>query len=169
VKISMYTMSAEAFVPTLSALAKILDKAAQHAAAKKFDSAVLVNARLAPDMFPFVKQVQIACDFAKNSTARLAGQEAPRFEDKEQTIDELKARVAKTLDYVKSVRAEAFEGAEDRDIKIPLPNNTTLEFKGLAFLRDWALPNFYFHAVTAYDILRHNGVEIGKRDYLNGN
>ncbi|MGH8258650.1 MAG: DUF1993 family protein, partial [Steroidobacteraceae bacterium] len=80
----------------------------------------------------------------------------------------LKARVAKTLDYVKSVGAEAFQGAEDRDIKIPLPNNVTLEFKGLAFLRDWALPNFYFHTVTAYDILRHNGVEIGKRDYLNG-
>lgn len=166
-KISMYTMSVEAFVPTLSALAKILDKAAQHATVKKFDAAVLVNGRLAPDMFPLAKQVQIACDFAKNSTARLAAQDPPRFEDKEQTIDELKARIAKTLDYVKSVRPEAFEGAEERDIKLPMPNGTSLEFKGLAFLRDWALPNFYFHAVTAYDILRHNGVEVGKRDYLN--
>lgn len=168
-KISMHTMSVDAFVPTLNALAKILDKAVQNAGARKFDPAVLINARLAPDMYPFVKQVQIACDFAKNSTARLAGQEAPRFEDNEQTIDELKARVAKTLDYVKSVRAEAFEGAEDRDIKLSFPNGMSLEFKGLAFLRDWSLPNFYFHAVTAYDILRHNGVDIGKRDYLSGN
>ncbi len=167
-KISMHTMSVEAFVPTLTGLSKILDKAAQHAAAKKFDPSVLVNARLAPDMFPFVKQVQIACDFAKNSTARLAGQEAPRFEDNEQTIDELKTRIAKTLDYVKSVRPDTFEGAEDRDIKLSFPNGMSLEFKGLPFLRDWALPNFYFHAVTAYDILRHNGVDIGKRDYLNG-
>ncbi len=168
-KISMHTMSVEAFVPTLTALGKILDKAAQHAAAKKFDPAVLVNARLAPDMYPLVKQVQIACDFAKNSTARLAGQEPPRFEDNEQTIEELKARIAKTLDYVKSVRPQAFEGSEDRDIKLSFPNGMSLEFKGLPFLRDWALPNFYFHAVTAYDILRHNGVDIGKRDYLNSN
>lgn len=168
-KISMHTMSVEAFVPTLTALGKILDKAAQHASAKKFDAAVLVNARLAPDMYPLAKQVQIACDFAKNSTARLAGQEAPRFEDDEQTIDQLKARVAKTLDYVKGFRPAAFEGAEDRDIKLSFPNGMSLEFKGLPFLRDWALPNFYFHAVTAYDILRHNGVEVGKRDYLNSN
>jgi len=166
-RISVHTMSVESFVPMLNGLARILDKAAQHASAKKFDPAVLVQARLAPDMFPLAKQVQIACDFAKNSTARLIGTDPPRFEDKEQTLDELKARVARTLDYLQSVRADAFEGAEDRDIKIPLPNNQTLEFKGLAFLRAWALPNFYFHLVTAYDILRHNGVDIGKRDYLN--
>jgi len=169
VKISMHTMSVEAFVPTLTGLGKILDKAAQHASAKKFDPSVLVNARLAPDMFPLSKQVQIACDFAKGAAARLAGKEAPKFEDNEQTIDELKARVAKTLDYVKSFGPAAFEGAEDRDIKLSFPNGMSLEFKGLAFLRDWALPNFYFHAVTAYDILRHNGIEIGKRDYLNSN
>ncbi len=168
-KISMHTMSVEAFVPTLTGLGKILDKAAQHASAKKFDPSVLVNARLAPDMFPLAKQVQIACDFAKNSAARLAGQEAPKFEDKEQTIEELKARVARTLDYVKGFGPAAFDGAEDRDIKLSFPNGMSLEFKGLAFLRDWALPNFYFHAVTAYDILRHNGVDIGKRDYLNSN
>lgn len=166
-KISMHTMSVDAFVPTLSALGKLLDKAAQHASAKKFDPGVLVNARLAPDMFPLVKQVQIACDFAKNSSARLAGQEAPRFEDNEQTIEELKARIAKTLDYVKSLSVESFTGAEDRDIKLSFPNGMSLDFKGLPFLRDWALPNFYFHVVTAYDILRHNGVDVGKRDYLN--
>ena len=165
-KISMYAMTVETFVPTLGALGKMLDKAAQHAAARKFDPAVLVQARLAPDMFPLVKQVQIACDFAKNSTARLAGQDPPRFEDNEQTIDELKARIARTLDYVRGVKASAFEGAEDRDIKIPLPNGPALEFKGLNFLREWSLPNFYFHAVTAYALLRHNGVDVGKRDWL---
>lgn len=163
----MYTMSVEAFVPTLRALAKILDKAAQHAAAKKIDPAVLVQARLAPDMYPLVKQVQIACDFAKNSSGRLAGQEPPRIEDKESSLEELKARIARTLDYVATLRAAAFEGSEDREVKLQFPNNTSLEFKGLGFLKDWALPNFYFHVVTAYDILRHNGVEIGKRDYLN--
>ena len=162
----MYTMSVEAFVPTLRALAKILNKAAEHASAKKFDPAVLVQARLAPDMYPLVKQVQIACDFAKNSTGRLIGQDPPRFEDSEQTLQELEARIAKTLDYLQSVRAGAFDGSEDRDVKIPLPNGVSLDFKGLPYLRDWALPNFYFHLVTAYDILRHNGVEIGKRDFL---
>ncbi len=162
----MYSMSVETFVPRLRALAQILDKAARHASAKKFDPSVLVNARLAPDMYPLVKQVQIACDFAKNSTARLAGQDPPRFEDNEQTLEELKARIAKTLDYLQSVRAGALEGSEDRDVKVPLPNGASLDFKGLAFLKDSALPNFYFHLVTAYDILRHNGVEIGKRDFL---
>ena len=107
-RISVYSMSVEAFVPMLEGLNKVLDKAAQHATAKKFDPAVLVQARLAPDMFPLVKQVQIACDFAKNSTGRLTGKEAPRFEDNEQSIEELKARVAKTLDYVKGVRADQF-------------------------------------------------------------
>jgi len=166
VKISVYTIAIETFVPMLRTLSNILDKGAQHASARNFDSAVLVNARLAPDMFPLVKQVQIACDNAKDSTARLLGQEPPRFEDNEQTLDELKARIARTIDYLQRERATAFEGAEDRDIKIPLPNNLTLEMKGLQFLRDWALPHFYFHVVTAYDILRHNGVDIGKRDYL---
>jgi|HubBroStandDraft_1064217.scaffolds.fasta_scaffold18422_2 hypothetical protein len=164
--ISMHALAVETFVPMLRSLSNILDKAAQYASAKKFDSAVLVTARLAPDMFPLSRQVQIACDHAKNAAARLTGQEPPRFADEEQTLDELKARVARTVDYVESVRPAAFQGAEDRDIKIALPNNLRLEMKGLQFLRDWALPHFYFHLVTAYDILRHNGVEIGKRDYL---
>lgn len=164
----MHAMTIETFMPTLQALSKILDRAAQHAAAKKFDPAVLVQSRLAPDMFPLVKQVQIACDFAKNSTARLAGQEAPRFEDDEQTIEELKARIARTIDYLQGVSAQSFESAEDRDIKISIPNRPTLEFKGLDYLREWVLPNFYFHAVTVYALLRHNGVELGKRDWLAG-
>ena len=166
-QISMFTMSVEAFLPTLRALSKLLDKGAQYATTKKFDTSVLVNGRLAPDMFPLVKQVQIACDFAKNSSARLCGQDPPRFEDNEQTLDELKARVARTIDYVQGLRADAFKGSEDRDIKIPLPNNNSLEMKGLPYLNNFALPNFYFHVVAAYAILRHNGVDVGKRDFLN--
>jgi hypothetical protein len=166
VNISVYTMAIETFVPMLRSLSALLDKGAQHASAKHLDSAVLVNARLAPDMFPLVKQVQVACDQAKNSTARLMGQEPPRFEDTEQTFGELKVRIARTIDYLQSAPAAAFDGAENRDLRIPLPNNLVLEMNGLQFLRDWTLPHFYFHVVTAYDILRHNGVEIGKRDYL---
>jgi hypothetical protein len=118
-------------------------------------------------MFPLLRQVQLACDFAKNSTARLAAQEPPRFPDEEQTFEELAARVARTIDYVKSVPAAAFEGAETRDITVPL-RDRTLTMKGLPFLQRWALPNFLFHVTTAYGILRHNGVEIGKRDFLGG-
>jgi uncharacterized protein len=164
-KISMHTMVVDQCAHMLSNLTKILDKGVAHAEAKKFDSSVLVNARLAPDMFPLAKQVQIACDMVKNGTARLAGQEAPKFEDNEKTMDELKARIAKTLDYVKSVPAGALEGAEDRDIKIPM-RDRTLEMKGLPYVRQWVLPNFYFHAAMVYALLRHNGVEIGKPDWL---
>lgn len=163
---SVYALAIETFVPMLGSLSKILDKAGQYASAKKFDSAVLVNARLAPDMFPLARQVQIAGDHAKNGTARLMGQEPPRFEDNEQTLDELKARIARTVDYLKGARPAAFEGAEDRDIKLSLPGDLVLEMKGFQFLRDWTLPHFYFHVATAYDILRHNGLDIGKRDYL---
>ncbi len=162
----LYAMAVETFVPMLRALSNILDKGAQHASAKKFDPAVLVTARLAPDMFPLVKQVQIACDHAKNATARLMGREPPRFEDSEQTLDELKTRIARTIDYLEGAPAAAFAGAEERDITVPLFNDLVLEVNGLQLLRDWALPHFYFHVVTAYNILRHNGVDIGKRDYL---
>jgi uncharacterized protein len=164
-KISMYTMSVETFVPALRMLSKLLDKGAQLASAKKFEPSVLANARLAPDMFSLIQQVQLACDFAKNSTGRLVGQDAPRFEDNEKTLDELKTRIARTVDYLEGVRAPAFEGSEDRDIKIPL-RDTSLDMKGLPYLKTWVLPNFYFHVVTAYAILRHNGVEVGKRDFL---
>jgi hypothetical protein len=159
-------MATETFVPMLRSLSSLLDKGAEHAKAKKLDPATLVNARLAPDMFPLVQQVQIACDHAKGATARLTGQEPPRFEDNEKTLDELKARIAKTIDYVQSVPASAYEGAEDRAIKFPLIENLVFEANGFQYVRDWSLPHFYFHVVTAYDILRHNGIEIGKRDYL---
>ncbi len=164
-KISMYTMSVESFLPMLATTSTLLDKALAHATAKKFEPSVLVNARLAPDMFPLSRQIQIACDAAKNGSARLAAQEAPRFEDNESTIEELRARVQRTIQYLKSIPASAFDGAEDRDIKIPV-RERTLEMKGLPYLRTWALPNFYFHVVTSYAILRHNGVEIGKPDFL---
>jgi len=167
VKISMQAMAVETFVPMLRSLSGVLDKGAEFATAKKFDSAVLANSRLAPDMYSLIQQVQLACDHAKNSTARLAGLEAPAFEDNEQTLEQLKARIAKTIEYVQGVRAAAFEGAEDRAAVIPILNqNVAIEMNGLQFLRDWALPHFYFHVVTAYDILRHNGVEIGKREYM---
>jgi len=167
VKVTIHSIATETFVPMLQSLSNILDKGAEHSRASKSDPAALVNARLAPDMYTLAQQVQIACDQANDATARLTGQGAPQFENNETTLEELKARIAKTIDYVKSVRPTAFEGAEDRKITIPIPeNNMEFEMNGLQFLRDWALPHFYFHVVTAYDILRHNGVDIGKRDYM---
>jgi len=164
-KISMYSMSVESFVPMLGTLSTLVEKGLKFAAEKKFDPAVLVNARLAPDMLPLSRQIQIACDMAKNGSARLAGQEAPRFEDNESTLEELRTRIARTVDYLKTIPASAIDGSEDRDIKIPL-RERPLEMKGLAFLRTWCLPNFYFHVVATYAILRHNGMQIGKRDFL---
>jgi hypothetical protein len=164
-KISMHAMSHDVFQRALTQLLFVMEKGVASATARAFDTSVLVNARLAPDMLPFSKQIQLTSDFAKNSMARLAGVEAPKFEDNEVTMDELIARVKKTLDYVGSVSAAALEGSETRDIRIPL-RDRTVEFKGLAFLQHWALPNFFFHHVTAYNLLRHNGVDIGKRDFL---
>jgi hypothetical protein len=164
-KITMYAMAVEQPARMLTNLLAILDKGVAHAKEKKFESSVLVNARIAPDMFPLSRQVQIACDMLKNGIARLAGQEAPRFEDNEQTMEELKARIAKTIDYVKSVSAAAFEGSEDRDIKIPL-RDRTLEMKGLPYLNGFVLPNFYFHVTMTYALLRQNGVAIGKPDFM---
>ncbi|HTU64482.1 MAG TPA: DUF1993 domain-containing protein [Steroidobacteraceae bacterium] len=164
-KISMYAMSHDVFKKALTQLLLIMEKGVANAKARNFDPAVLVSSRLAPDMLPFVKQIQLTSDFAKNSMARLAGVDPPKFEDNETTIDELFARVRKTIEYIDSVSAASLEGSEDRDIKIPL-RDRTVEFKGLAFLQNWALPNFFFHHVTAYNLLRHNGVDIGKKDYL---
>ena len=164
-KINMHTMTVDSAVTALKTLSELLDKGVAHATAKKFDASVLANARLAPDMLPLTKQVQIACDMVKNGAARLAGVEAPKFADDEQTIEELKARIAKTIDYLASLPANAFEGSEDRDIKIPL-RDRTLEMKGLPFLQKWVIPNFWFHVVTTYALLRHNGVDVGKRDFL---
>jgi uncharacterized protein len=164
-KISMHALSVGQFAPMLGNLASLLDKAEASAAARKFEPAVLAADRLAPDMLPFTRQVQLACDFAKNSTARLAGQDAPKFADDETTFPELQARIRKTLDYLATVPPAAIDGSEDRDIVVPL-RDRKLEYKGLPFLQKWVLPNFYFHVVTAYAILRHNGVDLGKRDYL---
>jgi len=162
-RLSVYTIAIKTYAPVLRTLSEILDKAAEHAGP---DADALGEARLAPDMFPLVKQVQIACDHAKNGTARLMGKEAPRFEDDEKTLAELKARIARTLDYLDSASPSDFEGAEERHLSIPLFEGHTLEMNGTQYLRDWSLPNFYFHVVTAYDILRANGAPIGKRDYL---
>jgi hypothetical protein len=164
-KVSAYSLLVEQNARMLQNLSNVLDKGIAFAQAKKFDPNVLVNSRLAPDMFPLSRQVQIACDSAKNGIARLAGIEAPKHEDNEQTMEELKARVAKSLDFVKSVPAAKLEGAEERDIKVSIPNRT-LEFKGLTYLQSWVLPNLYFHITTAYAILRHNGVDLGKPDFL---
>jgi len=164
-QISVYNMTVEVFVPTLTKLSKQLDKAAEYATAKKFDSVILANARLAPDMFSLAQQVQLASDFAKSGTARLTGIDPPKFEDNEKTLAELQARIRKTIDFVSGVSADSFKGAEDRDVVLPM-RDRKLEFKGLDYLRDWVLPNFYFHVTAAYSILRHNGVEIGKRDFL---
>jgi hypothetical protein len=161
----MYQLSVGQFLPMLAHLRSFIDKAEANARARKFEPNVLMTARLAPDMFPFNRQVQLVCDFAKNSSARLAGLEAPRFEDTETTADELRARIDKTIAYVKTLPAGAIDGQEERDIKIPL-RDRTLEMKALPFLQTWALTNFYFHVVTAYNILRHNGVDLGKQDYL---
>jgi hypothetical protein len=164
-KISMYAMSHDVFKKALTQLLHVMEKGVANAATRKFDTSVLVGARLAPDMLPFVKQIQLTSDFAKNSMARLAGVDPPKFEDNETTMDELFARVRKTLEYIDSVPAASLDGSETRDIKIPL-RDRTVEFKGLEFLQKWALPNFFFHHVTAYNLLRHNGVDIGKRDFL---
>jgi hypothetical protein len=164
-KISMYGLSHDVFKKALTQLLHILEKGVASAKARNFDTSVLVGARLAPDMLPLVKQIQLTSDFAKNSMARLAGVDPPKFEDIETTMDELFARVRKTLDYIDTIPAASLEGSETRDIKIPL-RDRTVEFKGLEFLQKWALPNFFFHHVTAYNLLRHNGVDIGKKDYL---
>ena len=166
-KVSMHAMSVDVFADTLGNLSWILEKAAANAAQRKFDPAVLLGARLAPDMLPLTRQVQIAGDIAKNSAARLAAQDPPRFEDTETTIEQLRARLARTIDYLRSVPASALEGSETRDIKLPA-GERTFEFKGLEFLQRWAIPNVFFHVTTAYDILRHNGVELGKGDFLRG-
>jgi len=164
-KISVPALSVDIFTHTLGSLSAVLEKGSALAVQKKFDSGILVTARLAPDMLPLSRQVQIACDTAKKGAARLAGVDAPVFEDSEKTIEELRTRIARTIDFLKTLPASAFDGCEDRDIRVPA-GERTLEFKGLSYLQRWILPNLFFHVTTAYNILRHNGVEIGKRDYL---
>jgi len=166
--ISMYSASVPVFRNMLGNLSHFLDKAQAHADARKFDPAVLVDYRLAPDMLPLRRQVQIACDASKNGLARLAGQEAPKFEDNESTLAELKERVRKTLAYLDSVPRAQVDGCEDKDITFPVGREGTRTLKGEAYLLNWALPNLFFHVTTAYAILRHCGVELGKSEYLMG-
>ena len=163
--LSMYQASIPVFERMLGNLDAILDKAAASAEARKFDSAVLVNARLAPDMRPLSGQIQIATDSVKGCAARLAGIEPPSFPDTEVTLADLKARVAKTVDFLKTVKAEQVDGSEDRQITLKA-GPRELTFTGQAYLLNFVLPNFYFHVTTAYAILRHNGVDVGKMDFL---
>jgi hypothetical protein len=163
--ISMYTASVPRLSHTLKNLSEILTKGEQHAAARKIDPAVLCGARLYPDMFPLVRQVQIACDTAKGCAARLAGMDAPRHEDVETTFPELQQRIARTIAFIESVPAGKVDGSEERRIVLTL-RGQEVGFTGLQYLTGFAMPNFYFHVVTVYDILRHNGVELGKRDFL---
>jgi hypothetical protein len=165
--LSMYEASIPLLARFLRALDRILDKAQAYADQKKFDSAVLVQARLAPDMFELARQVQIACDMAKGCAARLAGIEAPRHADDEATLAELKARIGKVLAFIEGVDPAKFEGSETRDIRLVFPSQT-FDFKGRDYLFGFVWPNFHFHMTTAYDILRHNGVELAKSDYLAG-
>jgi hypothetical protein len=152
----------------LNALSAVLDKAAAHAAAKKIEPAVLLAWRLAPDMFPLVRQVQVTADQAKNGAARLAGVEPPRHEDNETTIDELKARLAKTVAFLKALDRQAIDAAGEREITFPLGPTNKGHMTGEDYLNHFVLPNFYFHRTAAYAILRHCGVDIGKRDFLGG-
>jgi hypothetical protein len=163
--ITMYRASVPVFVQYLTAFSTILTKAAEHCAARKIDPSVLVSARLSPDMFALARQVQIATDHAKGAAARLSGREVPSYPDTEATFEDLKARVAKTLDYVQSVKESDFEGSDDKEIVLKAGGQER-HYTGIDYLTTFALPNFFFHITTAYGILRHCGVEIGKRDFM---
>jgi len=162
--LTLYQASIPHFVRMLENLSEILKKAESHAETKKIDPAIFVNARLAPDMYPLSRQVQIATDMVKGCAARLAGIDVPSYEDNETTFADLQARIAKTLAFLQSVSASQIDGSEDRKITLKF-GSRELSFLGKAYLFDFVLPNFHFHLTTAYAILRHNGVEIGKKDY----
>ena len=164
--ISMHSASAPIFVKMLQSMLRWLDKAQAHAQARKFDAANYLGLRLAPDMLPFTRQIQIASDAAKACMARLAGVEVPKWEDNEQTLDDLRARIRRTIEYVQSFDAAQVDGSESRPVTVPVRNGEPLQYTGEDFLRQLALPNFFFHATTTYALLRHAGVELGKGDYL---
>ena len=164
--ISMHAASTPVFVRTLTAMLAWLDKAQAHAEARKFDTANYLGLRLAPDMLPLVRQVQIATDGVKGCVARLAGLEVPKWDDTEATLDDLRARIRKAIDYAQSVPAAQIDGSEAREISLPQRSGEPMLFKGEDFLKHFVLPNFYFHATTTYALLRHAGVPIGKRDFL---
>ncbi len=163
--LTMHSASVPVFVRTFTALQACLDKAQAHAEARKFSPDAYLTLRLAPDMLPFTNQIQIASDGAKGCVARLTGQEIPKWEDNEATLADLRARITKTMDYVQSVPAELFVGSDEREIVIPRRVGE-LRLSGENFLKQFVLPNFFFHCTTTYALLRHAGVELGKRDYL---
>jgi uncharacterized protein len=169
VTISMHSASSPIFKSMLGNLDHFLVKAAAHAAAKKFEPGNLLAARLAPDMLPLTRQVLIACDASKLGIARLAGVEAPKFDDTETTVEQLRERIAKTIAFIDSVPAEKIDGTEEKDITFPVGRDgATRTMKGEAYLKHWVFPNFFFHVTTAYALLRHSGVELGKTDFLLG-
>jgi hypothetical protein len=163
----MYQASIPVLLRAMRNLSAILDKGAAHAEAKNFAPEVLINARLAPDMFPLARQVQSVSDAAKGCAARLAGIEVPSYPDTETTFPELQERLAKTVNFLESIEPEQIDGSEEREVVLKLRNGE-MRFTGQAYLLSFVLPNFFFHMTTAYDILRHNGVEIGKMDFLGG-
>lgn len=163
--LSMYQASVPRFINALNNLSAILDKAQAHVDAKKLDEATLTSFRLFPDMLPMARQILIATDTAKGLAARLAGVEIPVYDDTEKTLGELKARIAKTVAYLQTFRPEQIDGTENKEIIIKRGDKET-RYNGMQFLLGHAVPNVYFHITTAYNILRHNGVDIGKRDYL---
>jgi uncharacterized protein len=164
--VSMYKISVPIFMQFLQSLSAVLDKAAAFAEAKKVEPSVLLNTRLAPDMFPLVRQVRAATDHAVNACGRLAGVELPTLPNADATIPELKDRIAKTIEFIKGLKPAQIDGSEDKEIKITFPSGAVREFTGQSLLLNNSLPNFYFHCTTAYDILRHCGVELGKRDFM---
>jgi len=163
--LTMYQASIPVFIRMLGNLSSILDKAAAHAEAKKIDPAIFINARLAPDMYPLSRQVQIATDVVKGCAARLAGIEVPSYEDNEATFPELQARIAKTVAFLQSVSAEQINGSEERRVTLKVHGKDS-DFSGQRYFLNFVLPNFYFHITTAYAILRHNGLELGKKDFV---
>jgi hypothetical protein len=163
----MHSASAPIFIRQLNGMLGWLDKAQAHADARKFDSANYLGLRLAPDMLPFVRQIQIASDAAKGGMSRLAGAELPKWEDSEASFDDLRARIRKTVEHVKSFSAAQIDGSESREIVIPMRSGEALKLDGETFLKHFALPNFFFHVSAAYMLLRHAGVELGKADFLN--
>jgi hypothetical protein len=164
-KLSMHAISAPVFVRMLKNLSNLLAKGEAHAKAKGYDASNLLNARLAPDMFTLTKQVQIATDHAKGAMARLAGQPPQPIEDTEINMEQIQARITRVIDIVQSFSEAQLEGSETREVSVKIPN-AELKFNGLDYLTNWALPNFYFHVTTAYNILRNSGVDVGKRDFL---
>jgi uncharacterized protein len=163
---SFYDATVPAFLQILGSLSGLLNKAEAHCKAKNIEPEVLLGGRLYPDMLPLTKQIQLACDFAAKSCARLTHSEVPSVPDTEKTFDELKQRIAKTVDYVKAFKPAQFEGADARDVTFPAGPNNSITLSGQQFVNRFSFPNFYFHAATTHGILRHNGVEIGKRDFL---